>query len=255
MLNFAVSPGAWEEVRPVIYGYEECMPGHFFGPAVRHYYLLHYVYDGEGWLQKAGQTYKVETGDVFVIRPDEITTYGTGKDNPWKYAWLGFVSGMRIPALDEAVLRKSALAQTFLYIRDHCADDEMDGKIYSLTYDLVWRLTKQNRTTKSATDSYAGYARAYLENAYMTDVSIQSIADSLHIDRRYLTRQFTQAYGVSPQSYLMQLRMDQAARFLEKGCSVAATAQMVGFKDLPNFSRHFKRIYGISPSQINSGKK
>lgn len=250
MLDFAVSPGAWESLRPVIYGYEECAPGHSFGPAVRHYYLLHYVYDGAGWLQKNGRTYKVETGDVFVIRPGEVTTYGTGKADPWKYSWLGFVSDMQMPALEEAVLRGGTLAQTFLYIRDHCAGDDMDGKIYSLTYDLVWRLSRQGRSPKAAEGSYAAYARAYLENTYMMDVSIQSIADSLHIDRRYLTRQFTQSYGMSPQSYLMQLRMDHAFRFLEEGYSVSAASQMVGFKDLPNFSRHFKRIYGISPSQI-----
>lgn len=30
------------------FGIEKCIPSHFFGPAIRDHYLLHYVLDGEG---------------------------------------------------------------------------------------------------------------------------------------------------------------------------------------------------------------
>ena len=35
-------------LNPVQFGSEECAPGHFFGPAVRTYWLLHYVVSGKG---------------------------------------------------------------------------------------------------------------------------------------------------------------------------------------------------------------
>jgi AraC-like DNA-binding protein len=45
----------------------------------------------------------------------------------------------------------------------------------------------------------------------------------------------------------MEVRMKKAREFLRGGYSVSDTAAMVGFSDLPNFSRKYKAYYGISP--------
>ena len=83
----------------------------------------------------------------------------------------------------------------------------------------------------------------------MQPVSIQKLADTLHIDRRYLTLLFRKAYGMPPQAYLMRLRMQQQAQeFLDQGYGVAEAAALAGFSDLPNFSRQYKRVFGVSPS-------
>ena len=92
-------------------------------------------------------------------------------------------------------------------------------------------------------------AKTYLETAYMRQVSIQEIADTLHIDRRYLTILFRETYGKPPQAYLMQLRLEQARNFLNQGFGVAEAASMSGFSDLSNFSRQYKRTFGICPSR------
>ena len=83
----------------------------------------------------------------------------------------------------------------------------------------------------------------------MGSVSIQTLADTLHIDRRYLTAQFKEAYGLPPQAYLMDLRLEKAREFLLNGHSVTESATMSGFADLPGFSRQYKARFGISPSK------
>ena len=86
----AVAPGWWHSLVPLNYGYEACSPGHSFGPAVRHYHLLHYVLEGEGTFYKGDRAYPVEAGDVFVILPEELTTYRGSVETPWTYVWVGF---------------------------------------------------------------------------------------------------------------------------------------------------------------------
>ena len=66
-LEYAVAPGWWHGLAPLTFGWEACAPGHQFGPAVRHYHLLHYVLEGEGTFLKGGATYRVDAGDLFVI--------------------------------------------------------------------------------------------------------------------------------------------------------------------------------------------
>ena len=90
MFSHAIAPGWWHEITPLDCGYEACAPNHSFGPAVRPYYLLHYVLEGEGTFLKNGTRYRVRTGDLFVICPEELTTYRASQDNPWAYSWVSF---------------------------------------------------------------------------------------------------------------------------------------------------------------------
>ena len=62
------------------YGYEQCEPGHSFGPAARNHYLFHYVISGTGTLlannaKEETVTYPIKSGQGFMIFPGQITTY------------------------------------------------------------------------------------------------------------------------------------------------------------------------------------
>ncbi len=248
MAQYMITPGWCHGICPVFYGFEACEPEHAFGPAVRSDPLLHYVLEGEGTFTLEGQTHHVSKGDIFVILPGQVTTYRASRENPWQYAWLCF-SAPQLPAcLHTPVLRQPPVRHIFSYIRDHCRDENLTGKIFSLTHELLWILSRDQQS-KEVSSQYAVYAKTYLENSYMQRVSIQEIADSLHIDRRYLTTLFRQTYGVPPQTFLMDLRMDKAREFLEAGHRVSESATMAGFSDLANFSKQYKARFGISPGR------
>lgn len=246
-----VLSGWRRDVVPNIFGYEACCPGHSFGPAVRPYYLLHYVLEGEGEFLTEGETFRVGRGDLFVIRPGVVTTYRTGTATPWRYAWVGFYYPGEIPFLKAAVIRQPPVRHIFSFIRDHQSEEGLDGKIYSMIHELLWLLDTEEGI---GARQHAAYTRKYLDTAYMQTISIDSIARQLHIDRRYLTRQFKASYGMPPQEYLMRLRLEKAALFLEQGYSVSDSACMAGFSDLPNFSRHFRRQYGVVPREYRQRK-
>ena len=50
-------------------GYEQCLPGHAFGPAVRPHYLIHLVLNGCGIYKCGNETYTLNAGDAFLISP------------------------------------------------------------------------------------------------------------------------------------------------------------------------------------------
>ena len=244
-----VLPGMWHHTAPVLYGWENCSPGHSFGPAVRSYYLLHYVLEGEGTFLRADGEYPVSKGDIFVIRPGEVTTYRASEDNPWVYVWLGFETKGEMPFLHQAVLRGMPVRHIFTAIRDYSTADGGDGKVFALTYELLWLLGKESVQELQAGNRYAEYLKMYMDNSYMNQIRFGVVAEQLHIDRRYLTALFRERYGQSPQSYLMELRLGKADLFLGEGYSVTDAAVMSGFSDLSNFSCRYKARYGISPRQ------
>ena len=248
MVNYVIVKSWWHTLCPVTLGYDHCEPGHRYGPAVRDYYLLHYVFDGEGDFYRGGEHYHLLPGDIFVIRPEELTTYQASFDDPWNYCRIGFQAENAPEFLNKPVLRQMPVRQVFERITELDSDD-IDGKAFSLTYDLLRKLSKANSDLVKRPSSYAEYTKAYIDANYMGSVSIQSMADTLHIDRRYLTAQFKQAYGQPPQAYLMDLRLERAREFLSGGHSVTEAAAMAGFADLPGFSRQYKAQFGIPPSK------
>ena len=77
------------------FGYEQCDPGHSFGPATRNHYLFHYVLSGTGTLMANNskgetRTYSVKSGQGFMIFPGQINTYIADEQLPWKYMWIEF---------------------------------------------------------------------------------------------------------------------------------------------------------------------
>ena len=253
----AVAPGWWHSLVPLNYGYEECAAGHSFGPAVRHYHLFHYVLEGEGTFFRGGIAHTVRAGDLFVILPEELTTYCAGQETPWTYVWLGFRAEETPDFLKSPVLRRPPVRKLFEQLRDLSMetpqDGSQDGRVFSLLYELLWLLSCNSPLSQDRANSYAAYAKTYLETSYMQSVSIQGIADALHIDRRYLTVLFRQAYGLPPQAYLMELRLEQSRDFLAQGYGVTEAAAMSGFSDLANFSRRYKQRFGIPPSAQKEG--
>ena len=84
----------------------------------------------------------------------------------------------------------------------------------------------------------------------MSKICIEDLANSIGLDRRYLSRVFKQKTGITMQQYLIKTRMEHAAALLNSDFSVAQTAAMCGYEDPFLFSRMFKKYFGASPSHF-----
>ena len=90
---------------------------------------------------------------------------------------------------------------------------------------------------------------------WMTDnltqpVSIDELANSMHISYRTLNHRFIEIAGLSPLSYLQTLKIEYAKEMLE--CThndFEAITASVGYEDVSSFRRLFKRLTGLTPAQ------
>ena len=81
------------------------------------------------------------------------------------------------------------------------------------------------------------------------ELSVESLAERMHLCPRQFTRRFKQEMKVTPAAFVRRLRLDEARRRLSaKGSTVNSVAHSVGFKDADNFRRAFERSFGIAPS-------
>lgn len=94
--------------------------------------------------------------------------------------------------------------------------------------------------------------RKYMESHYANaNLSLDYLSEQFHLNPKYLSKLFKEETGRKFVDYLIDIRMEQAKRLLlESGLSVQEVAEGVGYTSAISFSRVFRKIYGLSPSEF-----
>lgn len=252
-------------------GFEDCKPKHAFGPAIRENYVLHYISSGTGTFHYKQHTYQLKQGDLFLLKPDELTYYEADDDNPWSYYWLG-IGGTRA----NEYFNFSDINDTGIVYNDHSNSTDSIGKLikstiyqantlpphpkhklalYSKIYLILYQLGQispkqhDSETLERSTQLYLS-CKHYINAHYGNELSIQRIADEFAINRSYLTEIFKKHHHLSPKEYLTEVRMKRAKQLLEQTTeSIKAISYSVGYHDQLTFSKAYKVYWGESPNK------
>lgn len=91
----------------------------------------------------------------------------------------------------------------------------------------------------------------FIEGAYAKDISLADVAQAAHVSPFHLSRLFKKSLGMTPHHYLIRTRVESARALLAAGSrSLAEVAAAVGFADQSHLTRHFKRVLGTTPGQL-----
>jgi AraC-like DNA-binding protein len=91
--------------------------------------------------------------------------------------------------------------------------------------------------------------RDRIDREYAQPLDVEALARGVHMSAGHLSREFRQAYGESPYSYLMTRRIERAMALLRRGdLSVTEVCFAVGCSSLGTFSTRFTELVGMPPS-------
>lgn len=86
-----------------------------------------------------------------------------------------------------------------------------------------------------------------------TPMDVNDLADRANMSRRTFDRHFRASLGMSPKDWITRKRLDLAQKLLTTNNeSMEAIAQRSGFESAMNMRHHFRKIFGITPSQYQS---
>ena len=247
-------------VTPLLCGKEACHSEHNYGPATRGHWILHFVVSGKGYFSTSRGEYALQSDDLFIIRPYEVTRYTADSAEPWVYIWIGFSTTDTL--LNRLLSRRDALHTPYLReLFSQAADKALDasdlraynfylcGKIWELLGILIQKTEDDFSTAPKTHSVYIRPAIHMIETEYANGITVSDIASRLHVNRSSLYTIFKAETNKSPQEYLTEHRMKNALSLLtDHNCSVSVTALSVGYPDVFAFSRAFKRYYGCSPT-------
>ena len=99
---------------------------------------------------------------------------------------------------------------------------------------------------------YVRQAMDYIARHYADEnISIATIAEHLCVSEGHLSHVFKKQTGMTVTNYLTKTRIDAAMALLQTGrVKVYEAAAAVGYKDVTYFSATFKKLTGLSPSEV-----
>ncbi len=84
-------------------------------------------------------------------------------------------------------------------------------------------------------------------------LSLSEMANSVNLSRSHLCYLFKTQTGMSPGKYFFMLKMQKACELLATSpLNIKQIMAIVGYNDKSHFVRHFKKAYGLTPSQYRA---
>ena len=90
-------------------------------------------------------------------------------------------------------------------------------------------------------------ACAFMEQHFAERIYLEQICRCAGLSKSALLRAFTKSKGVTPYSYLENVRIGEAKKLLEQGFPPVEAALQTGFSDQSHFTNYFNRFIGLTP--------
>lgn len=248
-----------QDVRLLQYGEQECDSKYGYGPCIRNFYFIHYVYKGKGHLNIEGKRYKINAGQYFLICPGQIAYYEADTEDPWVYRWFEISGALCKNMMETAGFSKDTPVLTdkngrigdavLELIKLQNADfPALLGKLWEILHAMTEG--RKNGTRDDIRENYVQKCDTYIRMNLHKKLRVTELAEYAGIDRSYLCRLFKEQNGYSPQQYILKLKMEAAAQHLEKKeLTVKEVALCVGYDDPLEFSKQFHHQFQESPTQ------
>jgi AraC-like DNA-binding protein len=161
---------------------------------------------------------------------------------------LGGAPGFKAPFhYDPAIAL--GLRRLWYLLERNASDLEIEVKLHEVLPRVFTRYGGwEDRVAKIAPATLArvrDYIHAYLDQA----IQLQDLASVAGISKRSLITSFSCHFGLPPQRYLIQARVNEARTLLRRGVEIAEVASAVGFADQSHLTRHFRSMLGVTPAR------
>lgn len=230
------------------------------------YYAIEWVSEGRGLLTMGGKDHELAIGSMFAygpgiphriinLHPDNMRKYYldlAGKEAAHCLKQLGLLTGRPV-----TVARPHEFVELWNLIDREARDvgehsDEICETLIRVFLKKMQQRIVPARTGESS-DAFQTFEMAcrLIEERFLDFRTVEEVAAEIGFSPIYLSRLFKRFAGSGPYRYLLRLRMNYAAELIvERGLKVSAVAERLRYADAFQFSRAFKRVYGVPPSSL-----
>lgn len=223
-----------------------------------------------------GTEYRIMPGDIFLL-PVAKLHWGTRmSEGVISYYWIHFeapsIEAMLCDNNDRSTVKDMPADQAYLMLHSSLLDIEpvsvICGQLYAISFSqyytrniqqsllkvLLYEISNQTLLTHAHKfDQKFVKLLNYIQENFLSDISVDALAESFGYNKHYLCRTFKQRTGKTITTYYTQLRICLACQQLsETNYPIKRIARECGYESEKYFMRIFKTHMGMTPSQYRN---
>lgn len=227
--------------------------------------LFFIVLSGSGTLTYDQKEYTLTAGDCVFLDCKKPYSHECSKDL-WNLKWIHFYGPSAANIYEKYASRGGQpvfhpqsrerlvslwntlfdIASSEDYIRDMRINEGLTS-FMTIFMEESWNPEQKQVSTKRIN---LLEVKNYLDEHASEKIALEDLAQHFFINKFYLTRIFKEQFGVSINTYLLQIRITKAKRLLRfSDKAIEEIGEECGITPLYYFSRVFKKIEGMSPSE------
>lgn len=263
------------------YWFASCLPGmdmlhadfttHEYAPHVHHSFVIAVTEVGGAEFKSRGRVGTADQQTLLVFNPDEPHSGRMGGSARWRYrsfylAEPGITHLMSTLGLEKTryfgsnIYRDQKLIAGFLQLHkildgtgepcEPMQEEELIISCFGTLFQNHTQLGQQIRLPAASTDKHL-LARVFqlINDCFSERLTLEQMAEVANLTQFQLIAAFNRTTGLTPHTYLTQLRLRAAIAHLAAGQAASEAAIASGFYDQSALTRHFKRTFGMTPLQ------
>lgn len=230
---------------------------------------LFYVRDGRGEFLLEDKIYPISKDDLIIVNPHINHTEISKGTPPLSYFTIG-VEGVCFSFNDQKEYRifncRKKETDLLFYFNSlfQELDKQSEGYEKICNYLLHILILQLQRITDSPFElitaqhpsKECAYIKRYLDSNYSENITLDHLSALSHLNKYYLSHEFTKYYGISPMNYLNRKRIDVCKELLENtDYGISDIAHLVGFSSQSFLSQSFRKSCGMTAGTYRKLKK
>lgn len=223
-------------------------------------YMLQYVMEGELHFEVREKHFIAKANELVLLDCREINHYwATSKA---RVKWFHFNGNMAKPLVEYIyqhndcgyfgemyAKRVEPYINNIFELLRHT--DTSDFQLSHNLYSILCELASPAPIKLSPTEDIVDKATQFMRENYTKPINIKDVTSAIGISLFYFTRMFKKVMYISPHTYLINLRLDNAKNLLTYTYySIEKVAQLSGFQSSSHFIRAFKQSTSLTPNQF-----
>lgn len=233
-------------------------------------HILIYCTNGVGWYEVEGRRHLLDAGEAVIFPAGVPHIYGASERTPWSIHWVHFtgIEGDYYAQIPPGATHRLSVdrrcGEELIRLFGHCYNSFVGGFVLprlihasKLVNHILAELFHNNaafspnmRTSRfhNLTPTFV-----YLAENLHVSLTLAEMAAHAGLSESQFSHLFKQQTGHSPLNYFIHLKMQHACSLLTvTPLSVKEIAHELGYADCYYFSRMFKKVIGIAPSQYRA---
>jgi AraC family transcriptional regulator, arabinose operon regulatory protein len=229
--------------------------------------IIIYCIKGEGWCELGENHHEIHPGELLLIPPGTPHTYGADAKNPWTIYWAHLKGESNLLLIAEMGITKAkpvvwlgeepellALFEELLDVIEHgyaaprlLYASQILAHLIGL---IIWDSHRSSGGNPNTTSQKVAQSIAYMKQHLDKAPTVASFAAMANLSESHYRSLFKRQTGYAPMDYFIRLRIHKACQLLDTSdFSVKEVARFTGFQDALYFSRVFRTVIGLPPTQ------